>query len=323
MKVRRWAVVVGCVTAVGCTRSVQHRTAITPADTAVVRVMKRQVTNAVDAGEGDVKVRSLRQRLAANPADIAVRMELANEYRAQGFPELALEHYRFAAERQPSDSIQIEIAKTLRSMNLRAHAAAGLSGDSARIESWRGILYDELGEFARAEVYHRAAVAKQPESDLLHSNLGYNLLLQGKPADAAAEFRRALEIAPQSAVARNNLGLALAADPAQAAEQWRAGADPATAHNNVAALLIRRGQYGEARRELERAIAYNKAHPEAIRNLQLVAELEGGSVQLPGRPRSRWKRFGSGFRKVLLGIESPAPSARTSTQPPVPGGGQQ
>ncbi|HET8547138.1 MAG TPA: hypothetical protein VFL57_04000 [Bryobacteraceae bacterium] len=292
----------------------QHRGAIVPAESAVTRVMKRQVTNAVDAGDGDVRLRSLRQQLAINQGDVAVRMQLAGEYRAKGYPELALEHYRFAAERQPSDGVQIEIAKTLRSMGLRAQALPELRGDSAVIESWRGILLDEMGEPVRAEAHHRAAVAKDPGSDSLHNNLGYNLLLQRRSAEAAAEFRRVLEIAPQSPLARNNLALALAADPAQALEQWRAAGDPAAAHNNVAALYIQRGQYGAARRELESALAYKKDHPEAIRNLQLVGELEGGSVHLPGRNPSKWKRFGVGFRNVVLGIEPPRTAAPSSAQ---------
>jgi Flp pilus assembly protein TadD len=285
--------------------------------------MKRQVTNAVDAGEGDVRLRSLRQRLAMNPADMNLRIELAGEYRAKGYPDLALEHYRFAAERQPSDTVQIEIAKTLRTMGLRPEALGELRGDSAVIESWRGIVLDEMGELVRAEAHHRAAVAKQPGSDSLRNNLGYNLLLQRRTADAAAEFRRALEIAPQSPLARNNLALALAADPSQAAEQWRASGDAAAAHNNLAVLYIQRGQYPDARRELRSALAYNKDHPEAMSNLQLVAELEGGSVQLPGRVPSRWKRFGAGFRNVVLGVEPAAPAARAGAQPGVPDAGQQ
>jgi Flp pilus assembly protein TadD len=320
----RLVVAIVCVAACACARSVQHRTAAAvPADSAVHRVMKRQVTNAVDAGDGDIRLRSLRQRLAANPGDMNLRMELASEYRAKGYPDLALEHYRFAAARQPSDAVQIEIAKTLRAMGLRPEALAELRGDSAVIESWRGIVLDEMGELVRAEAHHRAALAKQRGSDSLHNNLGYNLLLQRRTAEAAAEFRRALEIAPQSSLARNNLALALAADPKQALEQWRASGDPAAAHNNLAALYIQRGQYPDARRELHSALAYSKDHPAAIRNLQLIAELEGGAVQLPGRVPSRWKRFGTGFRNVLLGVEPPAPAARADAQAGVPEAGQQ
>ena len=47
----------------------------------------------------------------------------------------------------------------------------------------------------------------------LRINLGYNLLLQGKNEEAAAEFRRALVLRPDSQTARNNLGLAMAARP--------------------------------------------------------------------------------------------------------------
>ena len=39
----------------------------------------------------------------------------------------------------------------------------------------------------------------------LHNNLGYNLTLQGKRSEAAAEFHRALAIDGNSEIARNNL----------------------------------------------------------------------------------------------------------------------
>jgi Flp pilus assembly protein TadD len=39
----------------------------------------------------------------------------------------------------------------------------------------------------------------------LHNNLGYNLTLQGKRGEAAAEFHRALAIDGNSEIARNNL----------------------------------------------------------------------------------------------------------------------
>ncbi len=102
---------------------------------------------------------------------------------------------------------------------------------------------------ARAgEKAHRAALELDPKRDSLHNNLGYNLLQQGKAKEAAAEFREALKLKPDSEVARNKLGMALAADPDPAGSNdailhWQSVSDPATAHSNMAALLIRQKRY--------------------------------------------------------------------------------
>src|SRR5215471_9548638 len=52
---------------------------------AVPKVMQRQIENAVDAGDGDYVARSLRQKLIANPDDLAARLKLAERYQQAGF----------------------------------------------------------------------------------------------------------------------------------------------------------------------------------------------------------------------------------------------
>ena len=60
----------------------------------------------------------------------------------------------------------------------------------------------------------------------------------------------ALKLNPASQMARNNLGIALANSnaTAQAVANWQSTSDPATAHNNLAAVWIEKGNYPEARR---------------------------------------------------------------------------
>ena len=57
-------------------------------------------------------------------------------------------------------------------------------------------------------------------------------------------------------MARNNLGLALAnlGETDQAVANWQSASGPATAHNNLAAVLIEKGNYLSARKELEVAL---------------------------------------------------------------------
>src|SRR5689334_16362809 len=64
----------------------------------------RQVTNAVDAGDGDLEIADLRREMMSHPDDVEVRLHLAQAYASRGFPDVALEHYRLAAERFP-DSV--------------------------------------------------------------------------------------------------------------------------------------------------------------------------------------------------------------------------
>jgi Tfp pilus assembly protein PilF len=344
----------------------QHRTAVST-------VMRQQVENAVNAGSGDPAMRALRQRLATDAHDMNARITLARLYARRGYPDLALEHYRMAVLMDPDALIAtLELAKALRQMNQTQpaldviqfyagrHPAAGWE-----IPSLEGVLEDELGQFGKAEQAHRAALKLEPNRSGLHNNLGYNLLLQGKPDPAAAEFREALKIDPHAEIAHNNLGAALAAAGAppapnstaaqtpapsdseqstpvqskpaqpnappkklskseakrtsaqQALAEWERNADPAVAHNNLAALMIEQGRWDEARAELHAALAANPGFAPALTNLQLVSESDGKPLTVPvGRtkPVNFWKRFASTMGK--LGGEAPVakPAAPASAQ---------
>jgi tetratricopeptide (TPR) repeat protein len=277
---------------------------------------ERQILNARYAGEGDYQLRALQARLAAEPDNLQLRLELARHYESVGSRELALEHYRLAAGRFPdSREVHLGMAKCLRAMGLEAEAADGLEKFLGRhpeagpeLASWLGILRDESGQWQRGEPWHRAALKLAPDQDRLHNNLGYNLLQQTRFAEAAEEFRRALALRPDSAIARNNLGLALASQPEEALRHWQKGSDQATAHNNLAAALIEQGRYAEARKELDAALSYNRNHPAALANLRLISQLDGQPTTLSARPapRSGWKRFLVAFWRGFAGIEEQA-----------------
>ena len=191
--------------------------------------------------------------MAAEPDNVAVRLELAKAYRERGYPEVALEICRLAVARFPeSGEAQLALVRALREMNRRAEAIAGLEDflkahpeSGAEYYSWLGILRDESGLWPLGEPAHRKAVELAPAVDYLHNNLGYNLLMQKKNDEAAAEFREALQLNPASQMARNNLGMALAHSnaTAQAVASWQSASDPATAHNNLAAVWMEKGNY--------------------------------------------------------------------------------
>jgi tetratricopeptide (TPR) repeat protein len=307
--------------AVSCTREV--RVAQTPASIQPT-VWERQVRNAKDAGDGDYELKSLRARMAAEPDSIAARLDMAKAYQERGFPEVALEICRLAGARFPeSGDVELALVRSLRDLNRRPEAIEGLEAflkthpqASPNYLSWVGILRDEAGQWTLGEPAHRAALEIEPSRDSLHNNLGYNLLMQKKGEEAAAEFREALRLNPASQVARNNLGLALATSNAmQAIANWQAAGDPAAAHNNLAAVWIEKGNYTEARKELNIALGYNRALSAALGNMQLVSRLDGNAATLPERASdTRWERWKSGFRRLFVGpLDDPKPAAKTAS----------
>lgn len=282
-----------------CSCARQSRVAQVPSAPAPVAAFDRQVSNAVDAGDGDFIVKSLREKVIATPDALGPRLELAKAYRQRGYPELAIEHYRLAAARFPeSAETRLLLAQSLRTAGAANEAADSLEQflqthpqSAPKYASWLGILRDELGQWTRGEAQHRAALSLAPRRDDLHNNLGYCLLMQGQTGPAADEFRAALELNHDSRIARNNLGMAMAATPAEAVLNWQSVSDPATAHNNMAAMFIGEKKYAEARKELEVALGYNNSHSAALANLKLVSTLDGKPASLPAKPsKKRWAR---------------------------------
>jgi Flp pilus assembly protein TadD len=254
----------------------------------------RRVENAVDAGEGDLDARAWRRRLAVDANDLEARMALARYYSSRNLPDLALEHYRFAAAQFPDSAVvTAALAKALREFGETGQARNIIRQGLARhpegtweLLSLQGILADEDGDLTEAETAFRKALALDSGKSGLHNNLGYNLLLQGNAQDAAFEFRRAIEIDPRSAIAHNNLAAALAAQSlsAEAVAEWQHATDPAAGHNNLAAVWIEQGRYPEARAELEAALRLRPNFPAALANLRLVAQKDGLPVVVPTPP---------------------------------------
>jgi Flp pilus assembly protein TadD len=171
-----------------------------------------------------------------------------------------------------------------------------------------------MGQWTEGEKGHRAALALEPDSDYLHNNLGYNLLLQNRHEEAAREFERALQFNPKSVQARNNLALALANKGDLALREWQKVNDPASAHNNLAAVLIEQGRYTDARGQLDIALGYNRRHPAALANLKLVSELDGrpAEVHLGPPVLTRWERWRS---TVMSWFTGPVPGQERTAAP--------
>jgi tetratricopeptide (TPR) repeat protein len=306
------AVVVVALLTASCTHNQLVKTAAPPAS-APVTVWDRQVRNAIDAGEGDIQFRQLREKVAGEPDNIAARLELAKAYRDRGLHEVALEISRLATARFPeSGAAQLSLVRDLRDVNRRAEAITGLEAflkahlqTAPEYYSWLGILRDESNSWPLGEPAHRKAVELAPATDYLHNNLGYNLLMQKKNEEAAAEFREALRLNPASELARNNLGLALAHSnaAAQAVASWQSTSNPASAHNNMAVVWMEKGNYAEARKELELALRYDKTNSAVLKNLELLSKMSGTpvTVKLEDPPATRWGRVKASVKHLFVG----------------------
>jgi tetratricopeptide (TPR) repeat protein len=275
----------------------------------------------------------LRSRVATEPENVAPRLELADAYRERGYPDIALEICQLAVARFPeSAEAQLVLARGLRDLNLQNKAISGLGGflqshpqTDAKYYSWLALLHDESGAWPAGEPAHRQALELAPKVDYLHNNLGYNLLMQRKFEAAVDPLKEALKLNPGSRLARNNLGLALAhaGSGEQALSVWRKAADDATAHNNLAAVLIEKGNYSGARRELELALGYNKSFPAALKNLELVSRLDGSPAVFhvkQGKAGTRWSRWWAGVKKFLVGpVNNPRKEAARAVSAPAAG----
>jgi Tfp pilus assembly protein PilF len=329
MTFRHRVAVVPVLLLASCSQRTTQNGATRPRDAALTTVMRRQVLNAVDAGEGDPRIRTLRERMAADADNVTVRLELAGLYQAAGFPELALEHYRLAADRFPKDErVVAKLAESLSEQGQKKEAtdllARHLAGDmkSADLYAWLGILRDEQGDHAEAEPAHREALRLNASGAKLHNNLGYNLLLQGKRTEAIASLRQALTLDARLDAARNNLGLALTrggsdAERREALELWTAanGGDKAAAHTNMGAALMEQGKYDEARQELKLALHENRSYAAAWSNLASLEKMDGKPVTLPvqsaGRQQAVTPQRAGWAKKVwnfVAGIDEKQPS---------------
>lgn len=318
-----WASVIACAAfSGGCARSAHSTARLNAPVASTASVIKRQVLNAVDAGDGDARVRQLQREIVTNPDALAPRLELADQYAALGYPELAVEHLRIAEIRFTANADVVKkLVSNLRKMGMASEAIATIERYDTRVDqpdaalsSLRGILLDDRGEFAQAEAAHRLAVKLEPANDVFRNNLGYNLQLQGRPGEAVAEYREALRLKPRSEVARNNLAFALAesgSEPgAEILAHWTSLRGPAAAHNNLGVVRMSQKRYPEARKEFEEAISRDAAYAPAWRNLELLSELDGGAPTIARRPEktrppvTAWAKFRHGLKSVFVS-ESP------------------
>ena len=317
----RVGILIVAAAAVGATSCATKQIAVAPP----VSSFDRQIRNAVDAGDGDYQLARLREKVIGAPSDLGFRLDLGAAYEVKGYPELALDHYRLATEKfSDAAEPQLRLARCLIAVRHQNEAILGYSGFIAShpeaapsYAAWLGIMQDNAGDWKSGETAHREAIrratALQQDRDYLHNNLGFCLLSQNKTADAAEEFRAALKLNPSSEIARDNLAASLVGNPDEAIVHFQSISEPAAAHSNMAALLIEQGKYPEARKEVQRALEYNRAYPAAIRNLKVLSDLDGkpAIISISPGPVSRTVRFRMALYRFFRAPNTPENSSET------------
>jgi Tfp pilus assembly protein PilF len=153
-------------------------------------------------------------------------------------------------------------------------------------ERWRGWLalaqlHDGERRWGEADAAYRRGLAAAPRKELLHNNWGVSLMARGEHARAAEQFRHALELRPDLAVARGNLELAYALlgrfDDVLAAARHE---DRARTLNNLGYVAMQGGDLQRAEAYLVQALeAHPSFYPRAWHNLQQLQRLRRAEVE--------------------------------------------
>ncbi len=135
-----------------------------------------------------------------------------------------------------------------------------------------GVLFLRQGHLAEGEEALRLAIVGAPDVAAYWSDLGEACRLAGRPDEATVAYRRALELDPGFAEARNNLAVTLAAlgDAEAAARELQAiiafNPEHAAAHNNLGVLRERQGHTEEALQCYETAVRLQPDFADALEN---------------------------------------------------------
>ena len=156
--------------------------------------------------------------LSFSPNDSSILNNYGVALCKQGKNEEAIPHFRRALEITPNlKDASDNLAKALESTNGTAAGTpkAPQDGKPGDLKDDKSIA-DSLamaGQIVEAGEKYKQLLKKQPNDPALINNYGFILFRQGKSEEAIAQFRRALELAPDLKDAIDNLAIALGQKP--------------------------------------------------------------------------------------------------------------
>lgn len=153
---------------------------------------------------------------------------------------------------------------------------------------WRTL--ERNNEYRDAVALWESNLRHRPNNPRAHYNLGYALVEAGRPQEAIAPLKRALELAPGYADVHTTLGNALSqlgrSDEALQHYEQAARIEPdnAAAHYNLGNCLLAVGRYEEAIAQFNWALRLKQNYAEAHNNL-------GNVLSLTGRPQEAIEHY--------------------------------
>ena len=173
-------------------------------------------------------VAEYRRALAIDPEHVKSHNNLALALVELGRLEDAATHFEKSLALEPKPEIHSDLGFIMARLGRSDEAfaqyeqALALDPDCPSAHFNMAVTYVQAGEFAKAEEHYRRALPRRPGAET-SNGLGYVLARQGRPDEAIAEFRKAIEADPQFTPAYTNLAQALAAQGRleEAAEYYR------------------------------------------------------------------------------------------------------
>ncbi len=211
---------------------------------------------------------------------VRVKVALAKSLAERGQKDAAFEAADAACREAPDDGTARAIrGALLTSRGLLDEAEADLK-DAVRLESRLpeahaalAVLHERRQRPDEAAAEHRRAAELAPRDARYANNLGYALLVHGKPAEALPVLRQAARLDPMSPRIRNNLGFTYArlSDYPRAAHEFALGGTPAEAQNNLGFAYERAGNLAQARAHCEEGLRLDPDLAAARQNLSRVS----------------------------------------------------
>lgn len=253
------------------------------ADTTPVGVDKllSSADEAVRVGKLDAAIVLYTEVLNKRPTT-AVWFKAADVQRRLGHDREAAYAYNQVIKREPNnidarEQLGLLLAEKDQSKPAREQLERVVAQDPKR---WRahnalGVMADIDRDYPRAIADYQAALKVQPDSAMLHSNLGYSMYLSGNLDGAAAEYVKAISLDHDYAPARRNLALLYARKGAyaDAVELLATVMTEAAAYNDVGYVALLKEDYSAAERLLTEAVDRSPTYFEtAARNLAVARE---------------------------------------------------
>jgi tetratricopeptide (TPR) repeat protein len=155
-----------------------------------------------------------------------------------------------------------------------------------------GIVYQKLARYEDAEHIFKEGILADAGAAILRNNLGYTYLLQNRLPEAEAQFRDALQIAPDFKRARMNLAISLAraGRTEDSLIEFSRVVPADVAHFDVGVIRLDLKDYAAAESAFREALSLNPSCPRAKVYLEHTLRLAGGERANPPSPPGQISR---------------------------------